>query len=670
MDGPKHRWFIILGALLAGGVLLLLGQQWVSTSSEPVPAAASVTASQVTKPKPQPETPASTNVEVAATAAAPPAAAAGGTFRGRVIDAVTRQPVREFEVRLIPLPTSSEAYGEAKPLTRTFKSGSGRFAWSNLKPRRWMVTVSAHAYQQFVIEELTTAAGEKSPEHVMPLLHGFTLRGRVFDLNTGVGIGAALVSLQEPDRAYHGDSQTSPFVRSKEDGTFELDGVPGGDMTLSASAKGYAARELDLIVGDETQAVDIGLSTGSTLSGRVVTPAGAPIKGLINLLGGPGGGSYQTTDDGVFTFGQLPAGTYVLTGTTTAGSAREKIELGPDEHRSNVTLKVVAGRIIRGTIRGLRPEHLEHAFVSAQSAANRQFFQARVDDQATYVLKNLPPGQSTLTVYTRSRRLEKTVNVPADRDVVLDIVFPPGSRLTGRVTQDGEAAVDKSIMMRAADPKAQILYQAQTSQDGQYEIEGLPAGEYRLRADEDIGRSVTIAGDTVLNIEIPLVQVGGRVLEEAGAVPIVSADIYVRGLDAATSRVRAHKESDHFGQFKLTGVEPGDVELIVYKPGYEIYREKITYSSPITDKAIRLSQGGGVEIRVRRAANGESVRGFYVSDKIADNDWVIDYWIPLDRNGIGFIPSALVGRTLMINAFTGKPIAIRDWDGSPLDLTM
>ena len=99
----------------------------------------------------------------------------------------------------------------------------------------------------------------------------------------------------------------------------------------------------------------------------------------------------------------------------------------------------------------------------------------------------------------------------------------------------------------------------------------------------------------MLNIEIPLVQVGGRVLEDAGAAPIVSADIYVRGLDAATSRVRAHKESDHFGQFKLTGVEPGDVELIVYKPGYE-------------------------------------------------------------------------GRTLMIDAFAGKPVEIRDWDRSPLDL--
>jgi hypothetical protein len=68
-----------------------------------------------------------------------------------------------------------------------------------------------------------------------------------------------------------------------------------------------------------------------------------------------------------------------------------------------------------------------------------------------------------------------------------------------------------------------------------------------------------------------------------------------RSLDHDRGRVRVHKESDHFGQFELTGVEPGDVELIVYKPGYE-------------------------------------------------------------------------GRTLMIDAFAGKPVEIRDWDRSPLDL--
>ena len=59
--------------------------------------------------------------------------------------------------------------------------------------------------------------------------------------------------------------------------------------------------------------------------------------------------------------------------------------------------------------------------------------------------------------------------------------------------------------MRSTDAKADVVYRATTSDDGEYEIEGLPPGDYRLRADEDISRAIAIAGDFVLNMEIPLV---------------------------------------------------------------------------------------------------------------------------------------------------------------------
>jgi hypothetical protein len=666
MDRPKHRWFIVLGALLACGVVLL-GRHWVSTSSNVVSAPASVTATQVVEPEPR--SPASTGVEAAAPAnpTSVPAATAGGTFRGRVIDAVTRQPVREFEVRLMRIQIRDQSRTMDEPLTRTFRSGSGRFAWSGLEPSRWVGVVSAHGYQQFELREFTIAAGDGAPELVLPLLHGFTVHGRVFDVNTGVGISEAYVSFVEPDAAYHGDNLMQPFANSKEDGTYELDGVPGGDVTLAAGAKGYTARDVKVIVNEETPAVDFGLSTGGAISGRVLTAAGAPVKGMI-MLSGPSSGPSQTTDEGVFSFGQLPAGSYVLMATTPAGSGRQEIELAPEERKSDVILTVVTGRTVSGTIRGLQSSQLERAFVSARSAAKRQFFNARPDEQGAYALKGLPPGKLTLSAWTSGRQFEKTIDVPADKDLVLDIVFPPGARLSGRVTQGGEPAAGKLIAMDPADAKAQIAYRAQTSQDGQYEIEGLPPGEYRLDVEGDIGRSIAIAGDTVLNIEIPSVQVGGRVLEDAGAVPIVGADIYVRGLDAATSGVRAHEESDHFGRFKLTGVEPGGLEILVYKPGYEMYREKIAYSSPITDKTIRLRRGGGVEVRVQLRSQGELPSGFYVTDESWRKGRAIEHWIPLDRNGIGYIPSALTGGTLVIHSYVGRPIEIRDWDGSPLDL--
>jgi hypothetical protein len=663
MDRRKSRWFIVLGILFACGLLLLLGWQWIFMPSEPVPAPASVTAIQVVDR--EPEVRASTHVEAEPTDVTSAPAAIGGTYRGRVIDAVTRRPVRKFDVHLLRVQSVDDT-PRRRHLKQTFQSNTGRFAWSGLQGGTWTAAVSAQDYQLFGLAEFTIVAGKEAPEIVIPLLRGFAVRGRVFDARTGVGIGGAYVRVAE--RSAWGVAEGSgPDTQSRSDGTFELDGVPGGDRVLVADSMNYAAGEVTVVVNDETPPVEIGLARGGAISGRIMTSGGAPIKATI-ILSGPDGGPYQTTDEGMFSFDHLRAGTYTLTATTTAGSAKEQIELAEEEVRSDVTLAVREGRTVRGTLHGLRPDQLEGAFVLARTGKKEQFFNSRADDQGAYALKGLPSGRATLTAMTRTRQVEKTVDVPADRDLVLDFVFPLGARLSGRITQGGKPAADSFVVVGSEGPKAQIVYQGQIAQDGQYEVEGLPAGEYRLTVAGEMSRSITVAGDTVLNIDIPSVQVGGSVLEEGGAVPIVRADIYVRGLDAATSHVHAHRQSDDFGQFQLIGVEPGDVELTVYKPGYEMYREKIAYSSPITQKTIRLRRGGGVQVRVQRSASGAPAHGFVVSEKIARNPWAIDYWIALDRDGIGFLPSALTGSTLVIDANVAKPISIREWDGSSLDL--
>lgn len=671
MDGQKHRWFIALGALLAVGVLLL-ARQWVSTPNDEVPAHASATAIQPTEPEPGEA--GSTGIEAGAIDATPsvatPASTTGATFRGRIIDAATRRPVREFEIKLIRI-QRGDSYREEPPLTQTFQTTNGRFAWNDVPAGTWTATVSAHGYRQFRLAQVSVVASKPLREVTMPLLQGFTVRGRVFDLRTGAGIAEAYVGFRDPS-AWRGDEDSGGYTQSKEDGSFELDGVPGGDITLSAGAKEHTPREVEVVVNDAIGAVDIGLPTGGAIAGRVVTSAGAPVTGMsMIMLSGPrsSGGMYAS-QGGEFSFGQLSAGNYTLMASTPAGGARQELALQPGERRSDVILTVAEGRSIRGTIRGLRPEQLKEASVSARLQGNRQFFHARPDDQGAYVLNGLPPGRASLTAYSRARQLNKTVEVSGDKDLVVDIVFPSGARLSGRVTQGGKPAGDKFIVMGPADGKAEALYHARSSEDGQYEIEGLPAGDYRLRADEDISRALTITGDAVLNIEIPLVQLGGRVLEADGAVPIVGADVYVRGTDTATSRVHAYRKSDHFGLFNATGLEPGDIQFTVYKPGYELYREKIVYSSPITNKTVKLRRGGGgVEIRVHRAANGEPAHGFLVNEDVEGNDWDTDLWIPLDGDGIGFMPSALAGSTLTINRPGRKEIVIREWDGSSLDLT-
>ena len=68
----------------------------------------------------------------------------------------------------------------------------------------------------------------------------------------------------------------------------------------------------------------------------------------------------------------------------------------------------------------------------------------------------------------------------------------------------------------------------------------------------------------------------GRVLEEGGEVPIVGAGVDIWPAESGASRIRLHDTWDDFGDFALAGLEPGDLVLTVYKPGYEMYRKQMT----------------------------------------------------------------------------------------------
>ncbi len=109
-------------------------------------------------------------------------------------------------------------------------------------------------------------------------------------------------------------------------------------------------------------------------------------------------------------------------------------------------LQVGAGHAVRGVIKGLRPEQLEHTFVSVQpESKGGGNFSAKPDEQGAYAVRGVSPGRVRVTAYADSRQKSKTIDVPADQDVVLDIVFPPGVRLSGLVTQGAKPAADRNI---------------------------------------------------------------------------------------------------------------------------------------------------------------------------------------------------------------------------------
>jgi len=669
MDRPKHRrtLLLVLG-LLAGTALLLLGLQWKSQPDRII-VQAELTPLQVVERAPAKVEPAI--IETAAPSApapqsAPPAEPATG-LRGRVIDAVTRRPVQEFKVQLIRI--ERQGFGTSQvdqPVTRTFQSKSGRFVWSDVATGAWLASVSAHGYQTFNVSELTIQPGKAIPEIVMPLLRGFAVRGRVFELSTGAGIADAWISFQ-PVRESDMHMRTRASTKSQDDGAFTLDGVPGGDIVLTVRAPDHAFRQLPMMVDEKTPPQEIALSAGGTIAGIVRTTSGAPVKGRV-WLSGPGPGYIDESNDaGEFSWEHMSAGRYRVSADTSAGSARQDFNLQQDEVKDGIVLIVGAGRSVRGMVRGPRPERIKTTHLLLRTESRDVSVSTKPDERGAYAFNGVPPGRVTISVFGNNLQFEKKVDVPADQDVTLDIVFPTGARLSGRVTRGGQPAAHTNVWMRPTEAKDDMLYRTNASEDGLYEIEGLPPGDYRLRATDDISRAITIAGDTVLNIDIPSAQLSARVVESGGAVPIVGANVYLRGSAPETARVIGDKQTDDFGKFALTGIEPGELVLMVYKPGYEMYREKIAYSEPITNKTISLRKSTGVDVRVRPGSRRFPI-GFTITQSFASPDYVVDIWIPLDSERVGHVPSALAGTTFQIGRFSGEPLLFEDWDGQPFEL--
>ena len=283
----------------------------------------------------------------------------------------------------------------------------------------------------------------------------------------------------------------------------------------------------------------------------------------------------------------------------------------------------------------------------------------------------MAPGPAELTVSAgpSSREVRKRIEVPADKDLVVDMELVAGVRLSGRVTRgDKPAEAGNTVWMYPFPRQQGNSYHGRTTADGTYRIEGVVAGEYDVMTATGASRRIGIADqDVVLDLELPVVQLAGRVIEDGGTVPVVEALVCATSLGADPPGIRPNDRSDHFGHFKLAGLEPGEVVLSAYKRGYELFRERMDYAAPLLDMTIKLRPARGVEVKAHVASTGAALRELDVSEHIDGGGLGIVLSMPLDENGVGSLPKGLAGSTLEIYG-AGRRIVVREWDGQPLDL--
>ncbi|MDY6944835.1 MAG: carboxypeptidase-like regulatory domain-containing protein [Pseudomonadota bacterium] len=602
-------------------------------------------------------------------------AADTGVFRGRIVDAVTRQPVREFELEFHlagPKPDSPQ------PPLHTFKTDDGRFRAGSLSAGSWTVLATARGYQRFELTDVQISVDKATAEVLIPMRPGNALRGRVFDESTNAGIAGAQVTFREAHVGrYEGNFRVRPATLSQKDGAFVLDGLPAGPVVVTVSAQKYGPREVDLMAADKMEPIAIGLSRGGGISGYLAGPDRlTPVAGMVSLINidESSGTSTRTGTAGEFDFSKLAAGRYRLTARSPGLNGELDVTLGNSERLDGLVIAMRGGRDIRGVVSGLKPEELS---ITSVSAAREGLYgtsvDAMVDERGAYALQGVMPGRVRLSANVRSNRhISKVVEMPADTDLTVNLQFPRGSRLNGRVTRAGKPVSGAMLNASAVAVTTQeevFLHDVLTSANGDYAIDDMPHGEYTLWVESYRTPVVRVAGDTVFDVEIPSAQLAGRLLEEGGKVPVVGANIDVWSVQPGAARIRTSAQSDHFGQFALRGLQPGDFVVSAYKPGFELYRGPLAYGSPVSDFAISLRPARGVEIRVRDAISGKALNAVTAMEIIGGSPGIV-MQMNLDHSGVGYLPSGIAGSALRIFAMGYVPVQLAAWNGEALEVSL
>src|SRR5579871_4633774 len=212
-------------------------------------------------------------------------------------------------------------------------------------------------------------------------------------------------------------------------GAAESAGAPGRDGGGPMTRTRAAALALIALVGPSLRAQNAAAPAGTAqLSGRVVTAdAGStPVRRAIVTIKGselPLGRSVVSDDVGRFVFERLPAGHFTVTASRAAflsmaygakapGRPGTAITIAAGERATEITVRLVRGAVIAGTVRGEDGEPVSGVGIAvilmgraAAAASGPQLFSAAyyTDDRGGYRIYGLEAGTYLVAAASRVR---------------------------------------------------------------------------------------------------------------------------------------------------------------------------------------------------------------------------------------------------------------------------
>lgn len=404
---------------------------------------------------------------------------------------------------------------------------------------------------------------------VIELDQGRVVKGVVVDADTSSPIKGAEVQYTQWDhqdeiRAFytvrHHESTTTNAL-----GEFTLSDLSNEEGTLEIWAMGYFRSETRLSEDDEFLRIELREMSHPTISGRVQSTEGVPMKARLWFyeVGETSSSPLSTSSDGTF---EIVAndGEYELSaGTVEHGQSNtETIVVENQIPVVDVLLTInTSGNSISGRVSGLMEK--ESLVVRVYNSNGGSVRRDYLIGNTSYQFRGISEGRFHVEGRTSSnRKISKEVRIEGNNTkTTVDFAFDGTSNLSGMVTAGGRPVDNVRVW---AEPKTEghIGGECKSQEDGSYLIEHLEDGEYDIRTNRGFSFEVEVTSDTYFDFEVGKLTFAGKIdtkLPTQDMVVVLKSDadesIYT------TSRVGSD------GKFRIDGLTAGSYSVRVTKSG-------------------------------------------------------------------------------------------------------
>ncbi len=329
--------------------------------------------------------------------------------------------------------------------------------------------------------------------------YGMPITGKVTDM-TGIPLPGIKVSL------YYQNNTLKESVVTDSTGAYTFSYAEVGTYTIRASADGTSAasivdikrmNNLDVVLSGSTT---IKLKTAYIVTG-MIQPTGKATVSLTDTAGNII--DTVVTENGVYSFTNIPNGNYIIKAETENGSSVKEITVWAADLTVSAITILAQSASITGTVvikdRNDQTYPVDWAQVTLYNMAGVIVGQATTAQDGTYTFKNLPLGNYYIAVKATEQREDLSgmyhrhydlsgfgyVSVTASiahhaKDIVLSETSEHNTMFGGKVTAHGsnqECEVTLDDIFRHSDERHQ-----KTGKNGKYTFQNVSDGLYTITA--------------------------------------------------------------------------------------------------------------------------------------------------------------------------------------------